>query len=51
VAILREMHYKDGYSDILEKFVNKCTDMKYYVLEIHALKYILNFKIKTKICD
>ena len=28
VAILREVPTKDGYMEILQKYVNRCTDVK-----------------------
>jgi len=34
---------KDGYIEILQKFLNQWTDVKHYVLKIHA-----KFKIQIK---
>jgi len=30
MAVLSEVHYKDGYIDVMQKMVNQCTDVKYY---------------------
>jgi len=35
----------DGYIAILHKFGNQCTDVKYEVLTIYGLKYILNYDV------
>jgi len=35
---------EDEHIEILQKFVNQCTNVKYHVLKIRGLKYILNFK-------
>jgi len=37
---------KDGYIEVLHKFVSHCTDLKYYVLKVHDLVYILNLKYR-----
>jgi len=31
------------YIEILQKFVNQCTDVKYCVLKMHGLKDILKY--------
>jgi len=40
---------KDGYLEILQKFVDKCPDVKYRFLTIHGLKRILKYKRQLKI--
>jgi hypothetical protein len=44
VAILREVHYRDGYIDILQTFVNYYPDVKYYILKMHGLNMYWNLK-------
>lgn len=39
---------KDEYIKILQKFVNQCTNVKYLVLKMHGLKYVLKYKLKVK---
>jgi len=42
---------KDRYIKILQKFLNHCTDIKYYILEIVLpLKYTLNITILSVHC-
>jgi len=38
----------DGYIKILQKFVKQCVDLKYKVLKLRNLKYILQFKTQIK---
>jgi hypothetical protein len=45
MTILRKVRYRGWtYRDITE-VRNQCTDIKYHVLKIHGLKYVLIFKI------
>jgi len=46
MTILSEVRYKDGYIEILQKMLNQSTDMKYQVLKLRGLKYILKYKIQ-----